>query len=73
MNDNTMPLCENMNDNTMSFCENMNDGTMVQSVQTTADPAAVRFSQNLPNPLKIFAGLSKRLPMFILGTENIVG
>ena len=24
-------------------------------------------------PLKIFAGLSKHLPLFLLGTENIVG
>ena len=24
-------------------------------------------------PLKIFAGLSKHLPVFLLGTENVVG
>ena len=32
-----------------------------------------RLSPNLCNPLKIFAGLSKHLPVFLLGTENVMG
>ena len=32
-----------------------------------------RLSPNLRNPLKIFAGLSKHLPVFLLGTENVMG
>ena len=32
-----------------------------------------RLSPNLRNPLKIFACLSNHLPVFLLGTENVVG
>ena len=40
---------------------------------TPVPPApAPRLSPNLCNPLKIFAGLSKHLPVFLLGTENVV-
>ena len=35
--------------------------------------AALRFSQNLHNLIKIFAGLLKLLPVFLLGTEHFVG
>ena len=35
-------------------------------------PALPQLSPNLHNTLKIFAGLSKHLPVFLLGTENVV-
>ena len=39
----------------------------------TPPPPAPRLSPNLHNPLKIFAGLSKHVHVFLLGTENIMG
>ena len=36
-------------------------------------PTPPRLSPNLCIPLKILACLSKHLPVFLLGTENIVG
>ena len=51
---------------------------MSQSFSTVspAPPApapAPRLSPNLCISLKIFAGLSKHLPVFLLGTDNVVG
>ena len=36
-------------------------------------PPAPRLLPNICLPLKIFAGLSKHLPVFLLGTENAMG
>ena len=49
--------------------------TYNQIVSTPPAPPAPppRLSANLLNPLKIFAGLSKHLSVFLLGTEHIVG
>ena len=40
---------------------------------TPPPPAPPQLSPNLCLPLKIIAGLSKHLPVFLLGTENFVG
>ena len=43
------------------------------STPPPAPPAPAQLLPNLRNPLKIFAGISKHLPVFLLGTSIVVG
>ena len=46
-------------------------GSLIRNIVNTT--TTLKFLPNLHNPLKIFAGLTKLLHVFLLGTENVIG
>ena len=55
------------------FCVQVHQRTKTIFQTPPPPPEPPRLLPNLCMPLKIFAGLSKHLPMFIVGKEDVVG